>query len=416
MSTLETSGPPRGGLSVERSSAFATTHETSAEEPDVLILPPSVERELSETDESLGVLGRPLDRRNPFFIGLTGALGVGVAYLLFRGLADVASVLVVVGLALFIAIGLNPIIEFLQSRTLPRGVAVAAVTLGFLLVVVAFVIVVVPPIAHEINVLITNYPHYKANLIAGRGWAGRLTHELHLTGYLNGNSKLKLPVTSGLLGAGKVLLSVSVATVSVVALTIYFLIALPGVKNLWLSLIARSRRERVSLLTDEVFDRVGGFMLGNLLTSLVSAVGTYIWLVAFGVPYTLLLALVVGVFDLIPLVGSTIAGVIVSLVALSKGLPVAIATACFYIAYRFLEDYLLNPHVMKHTVKVTPGPTIVATLIGGSLLGIIGALIAVPMRPPCSCSSKRWCSPPEPEVKALRGCGRNPRRPAPGPR
>ncbi len=117
------------------------------------------------------------------------------------------------------------------------------------------------------------------------------------------------------------------ATVSVVALTIYFLIALPGVKNLWLSFIARSRRERVALLTDEVFDRVGGFMLGNLLTSVISAVGTYLWLIIFGVPYALLLALVVAVFDLIPMVGSTIAGIIVSLVALTKGLPVGIATA-----------------------------------------------------------------------------------------
>ena len=96
MSTLETSGTPGGGLTVERSSAFAATSEAGADEPDVLILPPSVERELSDTDESLGVLGRPLDRRNPFFIGLTGALGVAVAYLLFRGLADVASVLVIV--------------------------------------------------------------------------------------------------------------------------------------------------------------------------------------------------------------------------------------------------------------------------------------------------------------------------------
>jgi predicted PurR-regulated permease PerM len=378
MSTTETAGVLGGGT-IGHSSGGRVAEDAGSQEPDVLILPSAVERELAETDETLGTLGRPLDRRNPFFIGLTGALGVAVAYLLFRGLSDVTSVLVIVGVALFIAIGLNPIIEFLLSKSIPRGVAVAVVTLGFLLVVVAFVVVVVPPIAHEINVLIHNYPQYKANLIAGRGWAGRLTHKLHLTGYLNGRSKLKLPVANGLLGAGKILLSVSVATVTIVALTIYFLIALPGVKRLWLSLIARSRRERVGLLTDEVFSRVGGYMLGNLLTSVVSAVGTYIWLVIFGVPYALLLALVVGVFDLIPMVGSTIAGVIVSLVALTKGLPIGIATACFYIAYRFLEDYLLNPRVMKHTVKVTPGLTIIATLIGGSLLGIIGALIAVPI-------------------------------------
>jgi len=93
----------------------------------------------------------------------------------------------------------------------------------------------------------------------------------------------------------------------------------------------------------------------------------------------LLLALVVALFDLIPMVGSTIAGVIVSLVALTKGVPIGIATAAFYIVYRFLEDYLLNPRVMKHTVKVTPGLTIITTLIGGTLLGIVGALIAIPM-------------------------------------
>ena len=289
MTATDTAGLLDGGIAGDRSAGRAASSDAGIPEPDVLILPPAVERELSETDESLGTLGRPLDRRNPFFIGLTGALGVGVAYLLFRGLSDVTSVLVIVGVALFIAIGLNPIIEFLLSKSVPRGVAVAIVTLGFLLVVVAFIVVVVPPIAHEFNVLITNYPHYKANLIAGRGWAGRLTHKLHLTGYLDGKTKLKLPVAGGILGAGRILLSVGVATVSVVSLTLYFLIALPGVKRLWLSLIARSRRERVGLLTDEVFARVGGFMLGNLLTSLISAIGTYIWLLIFGVPYALLL-------------------------------------------------------------------------------------------------------------------------------
>jgi predicted PurR-regulated permease PerM len=347
--------------------------------PNVLVLPAGVEREPGDSDESLGVLGRPFDRRSPFFIGLTASLGVAIAYLIARGIADITSVLVIIGVALFIAIGLNPIIVFLVDHRLSRGVAVAIVTAGFLGLIAAFVLAAAPPLSHEVHNLITDYPRYKSDLLSGRGWAGNVAAKLHLTGYLKGKSTLKLPVTGGLLGAGKVLLSVGVATVSVVALTIYFLIALPGVRNLWLSLIPRSRRERVTLLTEEVFDRVGGFMLGNLLTSLISGVGTYVWLLAFGVPYALLLALFVAIFDLIPMVGSTIAGVVVSLVALSRGLPIAIATAAFYIVYRFLEDYLLNPRVMKHTVKVTPGLTIIATLIGGALLGLVGALVAIPV-------------------------------------
>ena len=108
-----------------------------------------------------------------------------------------------------------------------------------------------------------NYPRYKANIAAGKGWAGKLAVKFHLTSYLKGKSKLKIPV-GGVLGAGKMLLSLGIATISVAALTIYFLFALPGVRRLWLSLIPRSRRERVDLLTSEVFTRVGGFMLGNL--------------------------------------------------------------------------------------------------------------------------------------------------------
>ena len=345
---------------------------------NVLILPTSVERELDESDESLGALGRPFDHRAPFFVGLTGAFGVAIAYVIARGIADISSVLVIIGLALFIAIGLDPILVFLMNRGLRRGVAVTIVTFGFLLLVAAFVLAAVAPLSHEIQSLVKNYPRYKANIAAGKGWAGKLAVKFHLTSYLKGKSKLKIPV-GGILGAGKLLLSVGIATISILALTIYFLIALPGVKKLWLSILPRSRRVRAGLLTDEVFDRVGGFMLGNLLTSVISGVGTYVWLLIFGVPYALLLALVVALFDLIPMVGSTIAGIIVSLVALTKGVPIAIATISFYVVYRYVEDYLVNPRVMKHTVKVTPGLTIIATLIGGTLLGLVGALVAIPV-------------------------------------
>jgi len=324
-------------------------------------------------------LGKPLDRRTPFFVGFTGALGVAVAYVIARGIADITSVLVIIGLALFIAIGLNPIVDFLIGRGLTRGVTVVIVTLGFVLVIAGFALAAVPPVSHEVHNLITNYPRYKAELASGKGWAAKLVVKLHLSNYLKGKSKLKLPVAGGILGAGKAILSLGVATATLVALTIYFLIALPGVTRLWLTLIPRSRRERVGLLTDEVFDRVGGFMLGNLLTSGIAGLGTYLWLLAFGVPYAILLALLVALLDLIPLVGSTIAGIVVSLVALTKGVPVGIATAGFYVVYRFLEDYLVNPRVMKHTVKVTPGLTIIATLIGGALLGLVGALVAIPV-------------------------------------
>ncbi len=347
------------------------------EVPPLLILPSDVLRESGESGASLGALGRPFNHRTPFFVGMNAAFGVAVAYVIVKGIANITAVIVLIGLALFLAVGLNPIIEFLIARGLPRAAAVGAVAFGFSLIIAGLAVSAVAPVAHEIHVLVKNYPRYEANLAAGKGWAGKLAVKLHLTGYFKSNAKLKLPV-GGIFGAGKVLLSLSVATISVVALTIYFLVALPGVTRLWLSLIPRSRRERVGLLTDEVFSRVGGFMLGNLVTSLISGIGTYVWLISFGVRDALVLALAVALFDLIPLVGSTIAGILVSLVALTKGISVAIATSLFYIVYRYLEDYFLTPRVMGRTVKVSAGLTIVATLIGAALLGLIGALVAIP--------------------------------------
>ena len=349
-------------------------------EPDVpplLILPPTARPEVGDSINDLGDLGRPFNHRTPFLVGMNAAFGVAVAYVVVRGIADITAVIVIIGLALFIAIGLDPIIGFFVSKGLRRGSAATLVALGFLLIIVGFALAALAPLAHEYQVLVKNYPRYRENLIAGKGWAGTLVVKLHLTGYLQRNPGIKIPV-GGVLGAGKFLLSISVATISIVALTIYFLIALPGVKGLWLALIPRSRRSRVDLLTSEVFSRVGGFMLGNLVTSLISGVGTLVWLVVFGVRYAFVLALAVAFFDLIPMVGSTIAGVLVTLVSFTSGVGVGIATAIFYVVYRYLEDYFLNPRVMGHTVKVSAGLTIVATLIGAALLGLLGALVAIP--------------------------------------
>jgi predicted PurR-regulated permease PerM len=128
-----------------------------------------------------------------------------------------------------------------------------------------------------------------------------------------------------------------------------------------------------------MLDRVGGYVLGNLLLSLISAVLTTVWALALGIPYAVLQGLLVGLLDLIPIIGSTIGGIIVSLVALTVSVPAALATAGFYVLYRFLEDYLLMPRIMRRTVAVPGLVTVVATVLGAALLGIVGALVAIPI-------------------------------------
>ena len=133
------------------------------------------------------------------------------------------------------------------------------------------------------------------------------------------------------------------------------------------------------LLSDEIANRVGGYVLGTGVISLIAGTLTFIWLLIFGVPYPLLLAIGVALLDLVPVVGSTVAGAVVCLVALSVSLPVAGATAGFFIAYRFAEDYLLVPKIIGRTVKVSSLGTLLAVLVGGAVFGVIGALVAIPV-------------------------------------
>jgi predicted PurR-regulated permease PerM len=161
-------------------------------------------------------------------------------------------------------------------------------------------------------------------------------------------------------------------------LTVYFLAGMPRIKLFLYRLAPHSRRTRVFLIGDEIFTKVGGYLLGNALTSLIAGAGTYVWMISFGIPYPALLALLVALLDLIPVIGSTIGGATVTLVALTVSLPAAGLTLGFYVVYRLAEDYLLVPRIMGRTVQVPAAVTVVAVLIGATLLGLVGALVAIP--------------------------------------
>jgi predicted PurR-regulated permease PerM len=288
---------------------------------------------------------------------------------------------VLVFLALFIAVGLEPVVAFFTRHRVRRSFAVLIVVLVAAGIVAAFVYSAISPMEHEINELTTQVPKWRSEIGSGKGTVGRVARDLHLSYYLSGTGSKSLTsgLASGALGAGKEVLSAVTSFLVVVILTVYFLAALPSIKRFTVHLVPRSRRERFALLLDDVLAGVGGYLLANLFTSLIAGLGTYIWATVFDIPYSILLGLLVALFDLVPVVGSTIAGVFVSLVALSVSLPTAIATGAFYVAYRFIEDYLLVPRVMRQAVNVSPVVTVLAVIIGGALLGIIGALVARPI-------------------------------------
>jgi predicted PurR-regulated permease PerM len=182
----------------------------------------------------------------------------------------------------------------------------------------------------------------------------------------------------GLLGAGQVVFNALSSTGIVAVLIVYFVADLPRIRTTLYRLVPNSRRPRAILLGDEIFAKVGGYVLGNLLTSLIAGTLTASFLAIVGVPYPLLLGVFVAIVDLLPVIGSAIAGVVVCLVALSVSLPVCLATIGFFIVYRLAEDYLIVPRIIGQAVKVPAVVTVVAALLGGALQGIVGALVAIP--------------------------------------
>ena len=162
-------------------------------------------------------------------------------------------------------------------------------------------------------------------------------------------------------------------------LTVYFLVDMPRIRTNLYRLVPHTRRPRAILIGDEVFSKVGAYVLGNVLISVIAGAATFLWLMVFDVPYPLLLGIFVALLDLVPVVGSTIAGVVVAAVALTVSLPICIATTVFFVVFRLLEDYLLVPRIIGGVVKVPAMITVVAVLIGGALLGIVGALVAIPI-------------------------------------
>lgn len=325
--------------------------------------------------------GRPFDRRSPFIMGFAATMGALLAIALGAMVYSIRNTLVLVFLALFIAVGLEPAVAFFTRKHVRRSLAVLIVVATAALVVAAFVWSAVSPIETEINQLSKKVPKWRSEIGSGKGTIGHLAKELHLSYYISGagSGKLTSGLASSAVGAGEEVLTAISSFLVVTVLTIYFLAALPSIKRFTTHMVPESRRQRFGLLLDEVLAGVGGYLLGNIFTSIVAGLGTFLWAIIIGIPYAILLALLVAFFDLIPVVGSTVAGIIVSLVALSVSLPAAVATGIFYVAYRFIEDYLLVPRVMRHAVHVSPVVTVLAVILGGAMLGIIGALVAIPI-------------------------------------
>jgi predicted PurR-regulated permease PerM len=332
-----------------------------------------------------GILGKPINQSHPFYFGFIATLGALTAIVLMRALASVSQIFVLILIALFLATGLNPAVEALRKRKMSRSTAVTVIFSSVILFVIFFALVVVPPVISQGTNLIENAPQLLQDLMKNEtinqlntqfGLIDTLQEKLKT---ITSDGTLLISTFGGVIGVGKSVLSGFFTALTILVLTLYFITSLPQAVNLGLSLVPASRRDRVGVLTNAIIARVGAFVGSQILIAAMAAVFVVVLATVLGMPSPFAIGMIVLVAALIPLIGHFLGGGIVTLIALTQSVAIGAIAFVAYIVYVQIENYVVTPRIMKRTLAVPGAVTIISALIGSSLLGLVGGLLAVPV-------------------------------------
>ncbi|MEP9385261.1 AI-2E family transporter [Nocardioides sp. KR10-350] len=331
--------------------------------------------------EVLGTPGPPFSRRAPYLVGLLAGLGLLTAWAIGNIVMAISGVIVQVVVALFIAAGINPMVVFLERRGMRRPYAVLTVIVVVLAVVALFVVALVPVISDQVARISDNVPD----------WLDRLEHnqkiqdlddEYHVLDKIKDfvtNGDFVSSLFGGVLGVGLAVLGFVLNAFVITVLTLYFIASYDKTKKALFSLAPASRRDRVSKLGERIFEGIGGYVSGAFIVALCAGLSSLVFLFVVGMgEYAVALAFVVMLTDVIPMIGATIGAVIVCAIAFATDVKTGIIAVIFYIAYQQVENYVIYPRVMSRSVDVPGVVTVIAALVGASLLGVVGALLAIP--------------------------------------
>ena len=294
---------------------------------------------------------------------------------LARILLAIGDILVLVLVSIVLAFGFQPAVSWLVRRGLSRGLAV---TVGLLLgglVVGLFLALVLPDVIRQLAGLVEVAPEYLQRAMRETPLLADLNERFDLESRIRDLGG-ELPGT--ILGFVGSFASLVFNTLTVLILTIYFTVNLPNMRDAVATLLGQRERADFDVIFDESVERVGGYVLGNLAISAIAGTASFIALLIIGVPFAAALAFLVALTDLIPTVGAIIGAAVASVVAAFVGIPQLIATVIFFLVYQQIENYLIQPAVMRRAVDMPAPVVIVAVLIGGTLLGVVGALLAIP--------------------------------------
>ncbi|MCT9820293.1 AI-2E family transporter [Microbacterium sp. W1N] len=337
--------------------------------------------------------------QHPFRTALVATLGVGVGVLLINSVNSLSTILLYVGTALFLSLGLDPLVTWLTRRGLPRWAALLVTFVFVLGVFAAIILIVVPVIVQQIGQLVQQIQTLIENVVEGdfdpvetlRQWLTDTFPMLNVDEVFRYISDWYASLDLAQVGtaAGGAIISIGAAIAAgftgaliVLILTIYFTSSTPSLKASVYQLVPASKRERFIDLSEQITASVGYYVMGQVTLGVINGVLSAIFLTIIQAPFPAVLAVIAFFFSLIPLVGTLTGSAIIVLVCLIPGLGsplTALVALIWYVVYMQVEAYFLSPRIMNRAVSVPGAVVVIAALAGGSLLGLLGALIAIPV-------------------------------------
>lgn len=327
---------------------------------------------------------------NPFRVALIATLGVGVGLLLINSVTTLSTILLYVGTALFLSLGLEPLVSFLERRKLPRWAAVLITIVGVLAIFAGIILMIVPVITSQIGQLVSEVEKLVqsgTSIDDVKEWLQDLFPALQIDevfAYVQ-NWLGTLDVASiggGVIAVGASILSGLAGAFVVLILTIYFTASTPTLKASVYQLVPASKRSRFIDIAEQITASVGYFVMGQVTLGAINGILSAILLSIIGAPFPAVLAVIAFFFSLIPLVGTLTGSAIIVLTCLLPGVgspTTALIALIYYVIYMQVEAYFISPRVMSRAVSVPGAVVVIAALAGGALLGLLGALIAIPV-------------------------------------
>ncbi|MCU1573659.1 MAG: permease [Micrococcaceae bacterium] len=348
-------------------------------------MPPEVDAASTDaTDIRSGIPAQRHFIQRPIYTGFMAAVGIGLALFLYYMLTHTAQLLLWIVAAMFISLGLDPVVRWLEGRKVPRPAGIV-ISVGVLVsLVAAFFATLIPTMVDQTSQLVQKAPGWITDFL-NSDFFRTVDNQFHVRDTINEqvatffqDSQTVGGIFGGVVGVGTTIANGLFGALIVLVLSLYFLASLPAMKRWAYRLAPRSKRRRVQELSEEITRSVGNYVIGQVCVAVLNATYAFIVMTVLHIPFSVLLAFVVALLAFIPLVGGLIAGIVVTLVALTAGWQTALLFAVLYFAYLQFEAYFVSPRIMQRAVAVPGSVAVISVIAGGSLLGVLGALIAIP--------------------------------------